>query len=126
MIPFIATAIRAYGSPEQYRRVFDLKCRERGFVPHTVSSPVRAYVNHNRWLIACECGAGNYADPTMATAYCLGCGAVHTSVVFPANVAALEAALIERPVPETRNWTTGETTVSLAAENVAHGIEADI
>jgi hypothetical protein len=43
-------------------------------------------------------------------------------VVFPPERAALEAVLLKRPVPQTRNWRPGETVEALRAENAAHGI----
>lgn len=56
-----------------------------------------------------------------------GCGLV-CRVVWPANIEAIEKLLMQRPVPQTRNWSPGEDLTGLLMENVTHGItgvEAD-
>jgi hypothetical protein len=51
---------------------------------------------------------------------CDNCGA-RAEIVVTKNMAAIDAVLSLRPIPQTRNW-TDETVESLLAENVAHGI----
>ena len=43
--------------------------------------------------------------------------------MWPANVAAIEAVLLQRPDPQTRNWRPGEAMGVLRAENEAHGVD---
>jgi hypothetical protein len=128
MIPFIVDSRRKYRveSIQEQAAHHAKRLSREGLVPHTVETPVAAYVNDNRWLIDCECGSGNYTDPTLKTAYCYGCGAVHANVTFPAAAdrVAIEEALIERPVPRTRNWYPSETVDTLIAENIEHGLRA--
>ena len=93
---------------------------------HTVSDQKAAYINENRWLIDCECGSGAYVDPAVGVACCFGCGAIHTTVILPADRAVIEAVLIARPSPFTRGWRDqdkAETLADLVRENIAHGID---
>ena|ERR1051325_3882779 len=93
--------------------------------PHDVTTPIAPYVNENRWLIDCECGAGNYVDMDAGVACCFGCGAVHTHVAIPSERADVEAVLLERPVPQTRGWRDAdksETVNDLVAENESRGV----
>jgi hypothetical protein len=91
-----------------------------------VSDPVTAYISENRWVIDCECGAGNFADPDHGIACCFGCGAVHTNVTFPTAETrdAIERTLLERPRRGSRNWITrfGEDLPFLVHENRRHGV----
>lgn len=84
---------------------------------HDSPAPVVAYVNANRWVVDCECGAGNATDPAWGIARCFACGATHTTVVFPDDAAAIAAALVERPHVGNRHWTPGETVAGLRAEH---------
>ncbi len=86
------------------------KKRLRGLnvLEHVVATPVQARIDAGRWLIDCECSAGNAADPDWPEARCFGCGAVHTNVVFPPDVQALEDALLEAAARE-QYWTPGES-----------------
>lgn len=45
-------------------------------------------------------------------------------VAFPTDQVAIESALLERDVADTRNWTPGETVADLQAENIVHGVAA--
>ena len=96
----------------------------RGLAVTTSDVPRAARVNHNRWLVDCPCGAGAAvdlgADPPVAR--CYEDGVVHVRVVLPPDRAALEAALLRRPLAATRNWHLNETVADLAAENAAHGV----
>ena len=87
--------------------------------------PLAAYVNHNRWLVDCPCGSGAAvdveADPPVAR--CYEDGVVHTQVTLPPDRAAIDAALLRRPLAATRHWHPGETVAELHAENAAHGVD---
>jgi hypothetical protein len=50
-----------------------------------------------------------------------GCG-LTCPAQWPANVEDLEAVILARPVPGTRNWRPGETLDDLIHENAAHGL----
>lgn len=50
-----------------------------------------------------------------------GCG-MRCPADWPSNVSEIEALVMPRPVPATRNWLPGEALHDLLAENVAHGI----
>jgi hypothetical protein len=84
----------------------------------------RAYVNHGRWVVDCsKCKGAGLASREKRVSCCFDCGRIYTSVTFPRNASKIEAALLKRSDPATRNWTTGETMKSLDAENESHGIE---
>lgn len=51
-----------------------------------------------------------------------GCG-LTCPAAWPADVEELEAVLLARPVPLTRNWRPGEDIRDLLLENAGHGIE---
>ena len=51
--------------------------------PHRVESVLTAYINHGRWVVDCECGAGNAVHPEWMIACCGSCGAIHSGIVFP-------------------------------------------
>jgi hypothetical protein len=65
------------------------------------SSPT-LYVNHDRWVADCICGAA-VCPFESGDAVCLGCGRRY-KLKFPPQRAAIEQALAERPRLETRNW----------------------
>jgi len=104
----------------------------RGVLPpttaiYTITAPVLAFVNLNRWLAPCPCGlepavvdrAPAGGSPPLAR--CFGCGAVLTAVVMPDDADAIEAELVRRPWQH-RNWQPGETLARLRADNIAHGV----
>ena len=102
-----------------------LRSRGRDVEVHDDDTPIPARVDDNRWIIDCDCGAGNAVqlDEEGATmARCFMCGAVHTAVVMPRDRAEIERLLIRRPEPSTRCWHPHETVADLAAQNRAKGI----
>ena len=96
-------------------------------------------LNHGRWVAACPrpfCGNGECAgtcddgstgglDLRDGTFHCRevygGCG-ITCPAQWPPNVAEIEALVMPRPVPATRNWRPGETLSELLQENMVHGI----
>jgi hypothetical protein len=54
--------------------------------------------------------------------HCANCGQT-SRVTFPDDRAHIDKLLARRPVPETRNWTPGESFDLLAEENVAHDLD---
>ena len=91
---------------------------------HESLAPLAARVDHGRWVVDCECGAGNMTDPAWGAATCLACGAVHRCVTFPDGEMRLnvEHLLLARTETKTRNWRPGERELDLAIENVEHGV----
>jgi hypothetical protein len=62
-----------------------------------------ARINHNRWVTDCRCGSAQVvtpADPRMA---CTECGLGWIRLVFPEDVAAVEASVADL-LPTERNW----------------------
>lgn len=86
------------------------------------ASPRLAYMNHGRWVIDCECGAGNVCDPEWSQIPCIACGRIHTVVIYPADRDAIEQALDVRDSVRTRNWMPGESVDYLLADNAAHAL----
>ena len=83
---------------------------------------MNAYVNHGRWVVDCPepyCGGAGLAETVLV---CENCKRV-TQVVWPTNRTDIDRALVPRPVPQTRNWTPGETVEDLLKENEAHGVD---
>src|SRR5512134_438542 len=92
-----------------------------------------AYVNHGRWIADCpfpDCGNAEKLQPRQSTFYCTNCRFVG-DVVWPGDADGIDAALSQRPVPQTRNWApgghrqavssgfpSGQSVADLWAENV--------
>uniref|UniRef100_A0A6M3KLR5 Uncharacterized protein n=1 Tax=viral metagenome TaxID=1070528 RepID=A0A6M3KLR5_9ZZZZ len=94
------------------------------------AAPVRAEVNHGRWIAPCpDCNGGaEMVDPTAPIFFCMNCGnraigGAYRRVEFPpsAVVADIEELLSDRP-EQHKNWVPGEDQATLVAENVAHGV----
>jgi hypothetical protein len=87
-------------------------------------SPVVAYVNHGRWVADCPiCNGAELVTPgdPYICQNCLNGARQYRPVSFPPDIEEIEAALVARPLPLNRNWTT-ETAAMLRAENVSHGV----
>ena len=98
------------------------KLRRHGHQVELHDSPeVAARIEAGRWIIDCECGAGNAVHPEFSVARCFGCGAMH-KVKFPKDLADIEAMLLLRPQTVTRDWVPGETVATLRNENERHGV----
>jgi len=88
--------------------------------------PLKARVNHGRWIVDCECLGAEFAWEE-GIFMCLSCfNASHKHqyrpVIFPKNRKAIELLLLPRPVPY-RNWYPGESLAKLKAENEQHKAE---
>ena len=97
-----------------------------------------SYVNFGRWVA--DCPARPCANPVTGERaagaeyvalglpfMCQWCwnqdiGGRFREVEFPAAYDAIEAVLVERIEPDTRNWAPGETVADLQIENIAHGV----
>ena len=100
--------------------------------------PVRAYVNHGRWVADCirpYCGGAELLRPRQTVLQCGNCQLV-APVEWPPDAAEIWQALTERPVPQTRNWFPGghplavrygvphgQTPTELYAETAEHSHE---
>lgn len=85
---------------------------------------VPARINHNRLIADCpDCGGAEFVwrdGPHILM--CQSCwngalGHKWRRVALPDNLPAIERVLLERPVPQTRNWQLGETVDDLRREN---------
>jgi hypothetical protein len=85
-----------------------------------------AEANHGRWVARCP-----YRWCTSAMALVRGqeffecggeggCGAT-APLAWPADPEAIEAFLLMRPAPTSRNWLVSETLEDLVAENIQNG-----
>lgn len=100
------------------------------FRPATVSTKVRAVaeVNHGRWVVRCPfCASAQLAAKTDKRFFCVEClseqvGRRWVRVDWPADVEAIEAALLRRVDRSTQHWRQGETVGMLMAENAARGV----
>lgn len=116
---------RVIDTPAKFVAFYRAFLQARGLQPKASALPLVARVNWGRWLGDCPTGDldAPVIDPTWGVAVCLTCGSVFTSsIVLPANAAAIEAALMARPLVHTRNWDNSETLADLLAENAAHGL----
>jgi len=105
----------------QEAKVAALQKMEREVEVHEVNEPHTAFVDWSRWIIMCACNAGVAVHSEWVKAYCFGCGAQFTNVVFPEDREEVEAVLLERP--HDNRWffpQKGETLEVLRAENIEH------
>ena len=89
----------------------------------------RAYINHGRWIVECECHEAHQLKPGPKRWRCemlvdgrhVGCGTEY-SVIWPNRKLRrqIETVLSTRPY-ENRNWWPWETVDQLVAENLEHG-----
>ncbi len=89
-------------------------------------APVKARVNHGRWIVDCECKGAEFAfnEGLFICQSCYNAGHKHQyrRLIFPKARKAIEMVLIQRPEPN-RNWSPGEPVAKLYAENTAHKTE---
>ena len=69
----------------------------------TVDETYYARINQNRWIADCVCGSAQVVSPTDPRYACVECGWGWCAVIYPADVAAVEASLMELK-PALRNW----------------------
>ena len=85
--------------------------------PDDKAEPLKAIVNHGRWLILCDCGGAEYAWEE-GMFMCLSCfnassGHKFRKSAFPKERRKLEGILNKRILPN-RNWQPPETVKDLA------------
>lgn len=99
--------------------------------------PAVAYLERGLWIARCPqawCVGIDHHGPGPNTGRigglgdttfrCPRCGVV-ADVVWPPNIDDLMHVLMQRPMPETRNWQPGETLEELVVENALHGVGLD-
>jgi hypothetical protein len=70
----------------------------------TVDDTYWARINQNRWIADCSsCGSAQVVSPADPRYACTECGWGWGTIVFPADVAAVEASLMSQK-PYLRNW----------------------
>jgi hypothetical protein len=91
--------------------------------------PAVARVNHNRWIADCpDCaGAADVWRDGPHLMICPNClnatiGHLWRRVALPDDIAAIEDALMDRPVPQTRNWSIAESVDDLRRQNAERGL----
>lgn len=63
-----------------------------------------ARINQNRWIADCSCGSAQVVSPADPRYGCVECGWGWCALVFPDDVAAVEAQMLLEPKPAYRNW----------------------
>ena len=71
---------------------------------------VSARIWQGQWIADCECGGAEFVDVKEPIFYCFSCGNRSNGhyvrpVQFPENLSEIEAAVLERPVDDTRGLT---------------------
>jgi len=79
-----------------------------------------ARVDHGRWIVDCECGAGLFVRRGWALACCIDCGAQYHDVRFPLEADEIERLLLARPKRENQSWWPSESVEELQRENAAY------
>lgn len=91
----------------------------------TNAEPVLAFANWGAWVGRCPspwCTSAKVLDDDDRVFRCDECPTV-ADVAWPEDKAAIQALLMMRPDPKTRNFLPYETTTDLMFQNVAHGID---
>ncbi|MEU8316621.1 MULTISPECIES: hypothetical protein [Actinomycetes] len=91
------------------QRIFEwYRARLNRIIPpptSTISDLVYARVNHSRWLGDCGfCGNAQYVSPADPRMGCPECRAPWVTVVWPDDIAAVEAEMLAIPLDRDRNW----------------------
>lgn len=92
---------------------------------HLITTRARARVNHGRWIADCPrpyCANAMRLTPGQAAFHCAGEGGcrMFAEIEWPAGADDIWQALIERPVPGTRNWYPAGHTEAVRL-GLAHG-----
>ncbi|MFF9625452.1 hypothetical protein [Streptomyces griseosporeus] len=85
-------------------RWYELRMGRRLTPPtDTVDDVYFARINQNRWIADCSCGSAAVVSPSDPRYACTECGWGWCTLVFPADVASVEASLMGLK-PSLRNW----------------------
>jgi hypothetical protein len=145
----------ADGSVKGRIKNFQVGWRNRGAIVQideaVEGKPVYAEINQGAWIAFCECNGAEFVSPAEPVFFCCSCvNRANQSklrpVIFPDNVAEIEAEVLKRPVndvrgitdkdraflasplvtfkdaqggehPATRSWVPGETVDDLKKQN---------
>lgn len=130
----IVDGARNYGTDSPWQVVAGSRAAQlAGFCPPplttTAGAAARARVNHNRLIADCpDCGGCEFVwrdgPAVMLCLSCLNGGIGHAwrPVELPDEYAAIEAALLARPLPANRNFDPGESVADLLAQNAENGV----
>ena len=80
-----------------------------------------ARINHNRWVADCPCGSAQVVSPADPRLACTECGYGWVLVVFPEDVAAVEAS-VEALLPHLRNWVHPDDPVPWPLKTLPKGV----
>lgn len=96
---------------------------------NVLKGEVQAEIVRSHWRVDCPFCAGAIFVQPGEPYFCPDCMMQANNfhpmkVIWPENRTAIEAVLVKRPDPLTRNWlpAKGETLAMLKAENEAHGV----
>jgi hypothetical protein len=92
------------GPAERVFRWYEQQAGRRAPRPHgPVEGRLWARINHNRWVADCPCGSAQVVSPADPKFACTECGYGWAQLIFPDDVAAVEA-LLDELLPHERNW----------------------
>jgi ribosomal protein L37AE/L43A len=110
---------------EFYRRVGEWQ----GPIPPNDKISTRAIafavVHHGRWIVHCPwCSSAQFAPFEDRRFFCVECGnmlvgGAYVPVRWPEDIQSIEI-ILEKRLPQNRNWNPGETTEQLVKENLEH------
>lgn len=127
----IAGDLQSVSDAGGYRPYVERLVRQRwpgAGVTWAIQGTVHTYVNRSLWAVDCPFCAGAMPAQPDEPFFCPDClmqgnGFKAMAVEWPDERAAIEALLVKRNDPNTRNWLVGETADDLARENAEHGVE---
>ena len=121
------TANLYHGPLELYKQTTIIPMMARlGLVAQGIDDgpPLKARVNHGRWIVDCECNGAEFAWDEgffmCQSCFNVGHGLKYRKSVFPKSRQKIELLLIGRPIVN-RNWFPGESLAQLRAENIKGG-----
>jgi len=104
-----------------------------------VSGEIKARINRSKWIVECSCASAIIIDLSFPYFMCCECGNLENEgkwlrIVLPEDREEIEAVLLKRThganfslhhpdFGANRNWSPGETLLSLKKENFDHGLE---
>jgi hypothetical protein len=91
--------------------------------------PVKAFVNHGRWLVQCECASAALTSQTDKRFFCIECGNVIVAgawrpVQWPEDAEQIEWLLTQRANDLQQSWNTDMPVDELRHRNKLLGVGA--
>lgn len=117
------TEVHGATSPEDYARRQEVTLLELARAhPQLGVRPVwvndthpSVHIRGGKWLLRCVCGNAPSVHPDWKVARCFECGAIYQGLDIPDDAAAIETALMRRPLGS-RVWDPGMSAAELDAE----------